>query len=101
VLRAFRPISRSTAKSYSFVISILCLIAIIAKVLSDLRRNLMVRHLVNGFHTHDASTEVGSFEPLFQLPLGLTRAECPFCRTPVTSRAVRRLSENGGHRSRG
>ena len=35
----------------------------------------MIRHLVNGFHTHDASAEVGFFEPLFQFTLGLTRAE--------------------------
>jgi len=75
VVRACRRIRRSAARSYSFAISILCRIAMIAKVLSDFRCNLMIRHLVNGFHTHDASTGVVFLEPLFQFPLGLTRTK--------------------------
>jgi len=44
-------------------------------MLLDFRRNLMIRHLVNGFHAYDASTEVGFLEPLLQFTLGLTWAE--------------------------
>jgi hypothetical protein len=45
------------------------------EVLSDFRRNLMIRHLVSGFHSHEASTAVGFLEPLLQFPLGLTGTE--------------------------
>ena len=68
-------IGLATAKSYSFAISILMRTAGVLEMLSDLRRNLMIRHLVNGFHAHDASIEVAFFEPLFQFALGLTRAK--------------------------
>jgi hypothetical protein len=47
----------------------------ILTVLSDLRRNLMIRHRVRGFHRYDASAEVGSFEPIAQFTHGLARAE--------------------------
>lgn len=39
------------------------LIALVLKVLSGFRRNLMIGHLVHGFHPRDASAEVGFFEP--------------------------------------
>jgi hypothetical protein len=67
--------AKRAANSCSLARSILFLIAVIAEVLSDFRRNLMIRHLVHGLHPHDASTEVGSFEPIAQFALGLTRAE--------------------------
>jgi hypothetical protein len=44
-------------------------------VLSDFRRNLMIRHLVNGLNAHDASIEVVFLEPFFQFSLGLARTE--------------------------
>jgi hypothetical protein len=45
------------------------------KVLPDFCRNLVIRHLVNSLHTHDASTEVGFLQTLFQFTLGLPGAE--------------------------
>lgn len=65
----------ATAKSYSFALSILTRAAGVLEMLSDFRRNLMVCHLVDGFHTHDASAEVVFFQPLFQFALSLARAE--------------------------
>jgi hypothetical protein len=56
-------------------IAILLRIAIVVKVLSDFRRNLMVRHPINGFNAHDVSVEVVFVESLLQFPLGLTGAE--------------------------
>jgi hypothetical protein len=51
------------------------LIPNVLDVLSDLRRDLVIRHPINSLYTHDASTEVGSIEPIAQFALGLTRAE--------------------------
>jgi hypothetical protein len=51
------------------------LTAIVLKVLSDSRRDLLIRHPINSLHPHDASTEVGSLEPIAQFAHGLTRAE--------------------------
>ena len=41
-------------------------------MLSNLRRNLTLRHLVNCFNTHDEASEPTSFETLFQFILCLT-----------------------------
>jgi hypothetical protein len=81
VVRASRLISRLIAESHPCAVAILCQISIVVKVLSDFRRNLMIRHFVHGLHTHDAATEVGFLEPLLQFPLGLAgtkigRASC-------------------------
>jgi hypothetical protein len=46
----------ATAKSCLFAISSLMRIADVLEMLSDFRCNLMIRHLVNRLHTHDAST---------------------------------------------
>jgi len=45
------------------------------KVLSNFRRNLTIRHLVNCFNAYDASTEVLSFKTFFQFALCLTRTK--------------------------
>jgi hypothetical protein len=68
-------ISKSTDKFYSLGIAILLRITTVVKVLSDFRRNLMVRHPINGFNAHDASVKVVFVESLLQFPLGLTGPE--------------------------
>jgi hypothetical protein len=75
VVGACTLISRSTVKFYSFGISILLRIAGVLEMLSNLCRDLTIRHLVNRFHTHDASIEVVFLEPLLQFALGLTGSE--------------------------
>jgi len=45
------------------------------KKLSNLRRDLVIRHLVGCFHGYDAATELVSLEPLSELALCLTRAK--------------------------
>ena len=75
VVRAWGLIRRSTATTYSFDISILLWSATTVKVWSDLGHNLVIRHLVGGFHTHDTSTEVGFIERLLQFPLCFAGAQ--------------------------
>ena len=57
-------ISKSTEKFYTLGIAILLRIATVVKVLSDFRRNLMVRHPIDGFNAHDAAVEVIFVESL-------------------------------------
>jgi hypothetical protein len=45
------------------------------KVLSNFHRNLTIRHLVNRFNTHYASTEVAFFKTFLQFALCLTRTK--------------------------
>jgi hypothetical protein len=45
------------------------------KQLSNLRRDLAIRHLVGCFHGNDAATEFVPLEPLSQLALCLTRTK--------------------------
>ena len=56
-------------------ISILLPTGIFLKVLSNFRRDLTISHLVNCFNANDASTELVSLDPFFQLALCLTRAK--------------------------
>ena len=44
-------------------------------MLSNLRRDLTIRHLINRFNTCDAPTEVISFKTFFQFILCLTRTK--------------------------
>ncbi len=48
---------------------------LLGKVLSNLRPDLTIRHLVNCFNTYDASTEVIFFKTFFQFILCLTRTK--------------------------
>jgi len=68
-------ISKFTDMFYSLGIAILLRIATFVIVLSDLRRNLMARHPIDGFNAHDACIEVVFVESLLQLALGLTGTE--------------------------
>ena len=56
---------------------------LLGKVLSDLRRDLTLGHLINCLDTYDASTEPGSFETLSQFILCLAGTEYQngFCIT--------------------
>ena len=62
-------------------------------MLSNFRRNLAIRHLVNCFNTYDTSTEVVSFKTLFQFALCLTRTKYQnrFC---ITNRRNYRIVVN-------
>jgi hypothetical protein len=44
------------------------------KVLSNLRRDLAIRHLVDRVNPHDALTESLTLKMVFEFDLGLTRA---------------------------
>ena len=48
---------------------------LLPKLVSNLRRNLAICHLVSCLHGHDASTESVSLKTLLQLALRLTRTE--------------------------
>jgi len=58
-----------TAKSRSFAISSLMRPAGVLKMLSDFRRNLMIRHLVNCLHAHDVSYKIAFLSRFFSSPL--------------------------------
>ena len=48
---------------------------LLGKVLSNLRRNLALRHLVNGLDRCDVSTESAFLDAFLQLTFGLTRTK--------------------------
>src|SRR5574341_137044 len=49
--------------------------ALLAKILSNFRRNLAIRHLVYCFNADDAPAEFALLKTFLQLTLGLTRAK--------------------------